>query len=40
VKLGKVDATTASELAGKFGISGYPTIKYWTYGLGKTEAKA
>jgi len=33
VKLGKVDATVNSKVAGRFGVSGYPTIKY--FGPGK-----
>ena len=32
VKVGKVDATVDSTLASKYGIKGYPTIKFWNYG--------
>jgi len=37
VKIGKVDATVESALAQRFGVQGYPTIKYWNYGLGKGD---
>jgi protein disulfide-isomerase A6 len=40
VKFGKVDATVESQLASKFGVSGYPTIKYWEYGEGKKSSNA
>ena len=40
VKLGKVDATVETGLASKYGIKGYPTIKYFNYGLGKTDSSA
>ena len=40
VKLGKVDATVESALAQRFGVSGYPTIKVFDYGEGKTDSKA
>ena len=36
VKVAKVDATQESELAEKFKIKGYPTIKIFQYGMGKT----
>lgn len=32
VKFGKVDATVETDLAQRFGVKGYPTIKYWSYG--------
>ena len=32
IKLGKVDATEESELAGDFGVRGYPTIKFFKNG--------
>lgn len=32
IKLGKVDATIESELAEKFGIRGYPTLKFFKGG--------
>lgn len=32
IKLGKVDATEESELAGEFGVRGYPTIKFFKNG--------
>ena len=32
VKVGKVDATVESALSSKYGIKGYPTIKFWNYG--------
>jgi len=32
VKVAKVDATVESALAQKFGVKGYPTIKFWNYG--------
>ena len=40
VKLGKVDATVESGLAQRFGVSGYPTIKFWNYGEGKSDKTA
>ncbi len=38
VKVGKVDATEEQQLAQQYGISGYPTIKYWEYGAGKKKS--
>lgn len=32
IKLGKVDATIESDLAEKFGIRGYPTLKFFKNG--------
>jgi protein disulfide-isomerase A6 len=40
VKFGKVDATVEKRLASRFGIQGYPTIKYWEYGSGKSDSSA
>lgn len=40
VKFGKVDATVESSLAQRFGVSGYPTIKYWGYGGDKSVGNA
>ena len=40
VKLGIVDATVEQQLAGRFGVSGYPTIKVFGYGEGKSDSKA
>ena len=40
VKFAKVDATAEKGLAGRFGVQGYPTIKYWAYGDKKSDAKA
>ena len=40
VKFAKVDATENQALAQRFGVRGYPTIKYFDYGPGKTDASA
>mmetsp|Transcript_30822 Transcript_30822/g.30329 ORF Transcript_30822/g.30329 Transcript_30822/m.30329 type:complete len:124 (+) Transcript_30822:406-777(+) len=40
VKLGKVDATVETALAGRYGVQGYPTIKVFDYGLGKSDSRA
>ena len=37
VKVGKVDATVETELAKRFGVRGYPQIKFYKYGVGKTD---
>lgn len=39
VKVGKVDATVEKNLAQRFGISGFPTIKVFHYGS-KSDSKA
>ena len=39
VRLGKVDATVETGLAGRFQVKGYPTILVWDYGTGKTDSK-
>ena len=40
VKIGKVDATEHTALGQRFKVSGYPTIKVFNYGHGKTDSKA
>ena len=40
VRVGKVDATVESELGQRFNVKGYPTIKVFHYGHGKTDKKA
>jgi len=40
VKFGKVDATEQKKLGSRFQIQGYPTIKYWEYGKGKSDRSA
>jgi len=41
VKLAKVDATENQQLAQRFGVSGYPTIKVFNYGVeNKKDSKA
>ena len=40
VRLGKVDATAEASLAQKYNVKGYPTIKVFNYGLGKSESNA
>nr|AIG56094.1 secreted protein [Achlya hypogyna] len=37
VVIAKVDATATGDLAGKFGVSGYPTIKYFGTGASEPE---
>ncbi len=40
VKMGKVDATVETSLASRFGVQGYPTIKVFDYGEGKSDSRA
>jgi len=40
VKFGKVDATVETQLAERFGVNGYPTIKYFGYGGDKSSGTA
>ena len=40
MKLGKVDADEHKSLGGRFGVQGFPTIKVFDYGEGKTDSKA
>lgn len=40
VRLGKVDATQEPQLGQRFGVEGYPTIKVFDYGMGKSDSKA
>lgn len=40
VKFAKVDATENEKLAQRFGVSGYPTIKYFNYGTEKRDRDA
>jgi protein disulfide-isomerase A6 len=38
--MGKVDATVETSLASRFGVQGYPTIKVFDYGEGKSDSRA
>jgi protein disulfide-isomerase A6 len=40
VKFGKVDATEHKQLAQRFGVTGFPTIKYFNHGLPKSDSTA
>ena len=40
VKLAKVDATVEQELGARFNVKGYPTIKVFDYGEGKSYKSA
>jgi len=40
VKLAKVDADAHKNLGQRFGVKGFPTIKYFDYGLPKTASDA
>ena len=40
VRFAKVDCTENQAIAQKFSVQGYPTIKYFDYGEGKTAASA
>lgn len=40
VKFAKVDATVETRLAGQYGIKGFPTIKYFDFGEGKSLSSA
>jgi len=40
VKFGKVDATVEQALAQRYRVQGYPTIKVFDYGEGKTDSSA
>jgi protein disulfide-isomerase A6 len=40
VKFAKVDATENQNLAQRFGVQGYPTIKYFDYGTAKSDRDA
>lgn len=40
VKFAKVDATENKQLAQRFGVTGFPTIKYFNYGLPKSDRDA
>ena len=39
VLIGDVDCTQHQDLCSDMGVGGYPTIKYWTDGAGKEDAK-
>jgi len=34
------DAAENKGICGRMGVSGFPTIKYWDYGLGKSDSNA
>ena len=38
--MGKIDATQETVLAQRFGVKGYPSIKVFNYGAGKTDKSA
>jgi len=40
IKMGKIDATQETVLAQRFGVKGYPSIKVFNYGAGKTDKSA
>ncbi|KAJ1459439.1 hypothetical protein M885DRAFT_511406 [Pelagophyceae sp. CCMP2097] len=40
VVIGDVDCTVEKDLCSTHGVSGYPTVKYWTDGGGKDESQA
>jgi len=41
-KLGKMDCDDEANkgICGRIGVSGFPTLKYWDYGNGKSDATA
>jgi len=40
IKMAKVDADTEKSLGSRFGVQGFPTIKYFNYGLPKSASDA
>ena len=40
VKLGKVDATVEQQLAQRFQVQGYPTVKVFDFGMAKSDSSA